>query len=459
MNKESAIPLRAILLVIGAILIAIGVGIEVWWAVAIGGMVLLFTFLGFTTVEEGTAKAVMKLGKFQKIIFQWEGHWMDKNWNIWREKEDEIPAEVYRELYPDMGEKEIEEKRKKPSEEDLKLWRLKEEKKIRGRIAGGLWFYGLWPIHRIHTYPLRWTELHRIAEKERSIEKVQFHEETLDRVLLKPAVYWTKIFVAETVPPERIPVDVEVLVTMKVFNPYEFLFVAPPTPIEDILARIDALIRERIAHLTVDELLQVKAEMLWEGWKARRDDEEIEIPALKEEKLIKETLEKWGVKIVEKGVDIKRIDLPPEYSAALAREKQLTLEARARKVEAEIDAVARGAKIMGTVIEAIATATGKPRKEIEEEFSRDPEAFYKKHKVLINNTMSKLSWEDRAGVRIETPGAKGALGDFLRLIAAWQRMPMGEGKMQKGGSEINKRIEEAKRTYKEGQTFKTSKKG
>jgi hypothetical protein len=34
--------------------------------------------------------------------------------------------------------------------------------------------------------------------------------------------------------------------------------------------------------------------------------------------------------------------------------------------------------------------------------------------------------EERAYLRIETPGAKGGLGDILRLIAAWQRMPIGK---------------------------------
>jgi hypothetical protein len=68
--------------------------------------------------------------------------------------------------------------------------------------------------------------------------------------------------------------------------------------------------------------------------------------------------------------------------------------------------------------------------------------------------MTKLSMEERAYLRIETPGATGALGDFLRLIAAWQRMPRGR---QKGKSEIGEEIERAKRTYKEGETFKTKK--
>jgi regulator of protease activity HflC (stomatin/prohibitin superfamily) len=406
-----------------------------WWMILIGIGILLF-FLRFTIVQEGTAKAVTKLGKFEKIIFQWEGHWMDRDWNIWYEGEE--AALNY------WKKKGIEAK----NEEEL---RGKVEKKVRGRIFGGLWFYGIWPIHKIHRYRHRWTDLHRIEEKEGTIEKVQFHDEVLDHVLLKPTVYWTKIFAAETTPPERIPVDVGTLVTMRIFNPYLFLFVAPPTPVEDVLARIDALIRERTALLTIDEILSVRAETLWQGWKVKRDEKEIEIPPLKEEKLFKETLERWGFKVAEKGVDIKSIDPPKAYAEALARRRQLELEAEAKRVEYKIMAEARAAEIMGTVIEAVSTASGRKRKEVEEEFRKNPEEFYRKHKTVIDNAMTKLSMEERAYLRIETPGATGALGDLIRLIAAWQRMPRGRRKRK---SEIDEEIERAKRTYKEGETFK-----
>jgi hypothetical protein len=63
-------------------------------------------------------------------------------------------------------------------------------------------------------------------------------------------------------------------------------------------------------------------------------------------------------------------------------------------------------------------------------FERNPEEFYRKHKTVIDNTMTKLSMEERAYLRIETPGATGALGDLLRLIGAWQRMPRGKSKRE-----------------------------
>jgi len=367
---------------------------------------MLFLFCRFTKVEEGTAKAVMSFGGFRKIIFQWKDHWMDQEGNIWREGE-EVERDPER---PGKG--------------------VRVE--IRGHIFGGLWWYGFWPIHKIHRYPLRWTDLRRVEEAGEKIEKSQFHDEILGHVMLKPAVYWTKIFKVETCPPERIPVDIDILITMRIINPYDFLFIAPPTPLEDVLARIDSLMRARVSMLTVDELIALrgKSEVLWDGEK--------EVTGLKDEKLIKETLPKWGLEIAEKGVDIKSIGLPPEYQ-----------EAGAAKRKEEMKAAGRAEKIIGTLISSAARAEGREEKEVQADCQKDPKAFYAKHKIIIDNIMSQLSWEERAGLRIETPGATPFGGEFLRFIGAWLRMPEGKEKEKKEPSEPEKEEKETKKDEEE----------
>jgi hypothetical protein len=302
-------------------------------------------------------------------------------------------------------------------------------------------------LDKVYKYKFRWQGIEIVEGK----EKVEFHEKTIDYILVKPDVYWTQILGAETGPvekPERIPLDIQWLVTMRVVNPYKTLFKAPPNWVENILARLNAHFRDWVATKSLDEILALRKEpaKLLQDLKGLNRD------------LFEKVFEgEWGVLI--EGIQIRDVGLPAPYKEAAARRKQLELEAEARRTQFEIEAKTRAAEIMGTVIEAVVTASGRKREEVEEEFRRNPEEFYRKHKTVIDNAMTKLSMEERAYLRIETPGATGALGDFLRLIGAWQRMPRGEGKMQKGGSEINKRIEEAKRTYKEGQTFKTSKKG
>jgi len=363
------------------------------WLILLG---ILFLFIRFTIVKEGTAKALMKLGAFSEIFFQWQDHWMDTEWNIWKK-----------------GEK-----------------RKREKNLAFGKIFGGLYFY-IWPLYEIHTYPLRWTDLRRVEEHEEKIEEPQFHDEkNRKHVLLKPAVYWTKLFKVETRPPERIPLDIEILVTMRVINPFRFLFIAPPTPLEDALARIDALMRTMISALRIDDVIYLKgkSEALWKGGK--------EIIGLKDEKLIKKTLPKWGIQIAMQGIDIKRIDLSLEYQkAAAAKRKE------------EMKAAGRAEEIMGTVISAVARAEGVEEKEIQTKFKADPNAFYQRHQLVINNTMTKLSMEEKAYVRIETPGATGIKGDFLDLIAAFKRMPMGKQPEEKE----KKKEEEEKEKKKEGE--------
>ena len=351
---------------------------------------LLFIFVRLVKVEEGTARAVMVFGKFTKVIFQWEKHWLDTEWNIWREKKEG-------------------EKPEKGSEG-------KERKEVWGRIIGGLWVY-FWPFQKIHHYKNRWTD---IRIKENGKMELEFHEEPkFNHVLLKPAVYAIQLFAVETgavetAPLERIPVDVLVLVTLRIENPYLFLFVAPPTPIEDVLARISASMRAVITSCPLDDLLKLKGESLWKEKKKKKEEkeEEKEKPLLRGTKVIEDTLEKWGMKLADMGIEIKEIDLPLAYQKAGAAKK-----------EQEMKAGGRAEEIMGTVIIAVARAEGRPESEIQKEFRKNPEEFYKKHKTLIDNTMTKLSIEEKAYLRIETPGATGFGGEFLRLIGAWLRMP------------------------------------
>jgi len=337
------------------------------WIILVVLVVLCFLFVRFTRVDEGTAKALMVFGEFSKMVFRWKNHWMDIEGNIRK-----------------AGEKSEEGSEKK---EKNKSWDQK--------IFGGLIVY-FWPFQRIHRYKHRWTDI-RLRQAEMEVE---FHEEDLDHVLLKPAVYAFTLTAVETQPPERVPVDVLVLVTLRIQNPYLFLFVAPPTPIEDILARISAETRALVTGCGLDELLRLKGESFWEKMKGA--------------KVIEETLEKWGVKLAEKGIEIREINLPPDYQKAGA----------AKKVE-EMRATGRAEQIMGTVISAVVRASGQSESQVQAEFQKNPEDFYKKHQCTIDNTITKLSMEEGAYVRIETPGATGFGGDLLRLIAAWKKMPTG----------------------------------
>ena len=319
---------------------------------------LALLFVRFKIVEEGTAIVLVSFGAFSKAIIQWENHWIDEDWNIWKEGEENSDSK-------------------------------EENKCFQQRIFGGLIFY-IWPFQKIFTYLHRWADI-RLKYDETVIE---FHEEIKDCVMLKPAVYAIKVSGTET--KDGLVVDLIVLVTLKIINPFLFLFVAPPTPLEDVLSKITAEIRTAVANLQINEVLGGK---IWEK--------------LQTTKLLQETLLKWGLKVAEKGIEVKEVIFPPEHQEALAREKIEKFKSRGRAQD-----------IMGTIISAISLATGEEERVIQEQFKNDPETFLEKYKTIIDNIMKKLSMEEKAYYRIEGSGKdNGLVNDLLQIITAWKMLP------------------------------------
>jgi hypothetical protein len=335
-----------------------------WWIalIVIGTMLLL---LKFTKVEEGRAKGIVRLGAFKKIVMAWKDYELDKEWNV------------------------------KPVTEIGKKFHL----------PGGLRFVGIRGLDKVYEYKFRWQGIEIVEAR----EKVEFREKTIDYILVKPDVYWTKIEAAETTPPERIPLDIEFLVTARVINPYKALFKAPPNWLENVLSRLNALFRDWVATKSLDEILAIRKEpeKIWE--ELRKSD------------LIQKTFkEEWGILIEENGIQIRDVKLPREYAEAAAREKQMELEAKGIAAET-----------VGAVIAMMAKARNKEPKEIQEEIDKDPkmkEEFLNLAKDLI---IRKMGIQGRAYLDIRVQGAEGLERMLLNALAAWKRMP--------GGEEITKR--------------------
>jgi hypothetical protein len=335
------------------------------WIVLIILIGLFFLFFRFTRVEEGTAKAIVRLGGFKKIVMVWSGYELDEGWNV-----------------------------KPVSEIGKKL-----------HLPGGLRFVGFWPLDKVYRYKFRWRGIEIVEAR----EKVEFREKTIDYILLKPDVYWTKIEAAETAPLERIPLDIEFLVTARVLNPYKALFKAPPNWLENVLSRINAFFRDWVATKRLDEILAIRKEGPQKLW------EEIGTSDL----IQKVFKEEWGILIEENGIQIRDVALPREYAEAAARERQMELEARGVAAET-----------VGSVIAMMAKARNKEPKEIQEEIDKDPkmkEEFLNLAKDLI---VRKMGIEGRSYVDIRVQGA-GVERAILNALAAWKRMPMGVEKGKK----------------------------
>ena len=85
-------------------------------------------------------------------------------------------------------------------------------------------------------------------------------------------------------------------------------------------------------------------------------------------------------------------------------------------------AAGRGEELMGTVISAVATASGRDPKDVRAEFLKDPKAFYETHKVIIDNTMTKLAMENREYFRSEVLGNSGFSGGLVSFLGAAKEM-------------------------------------
>jgi regulator of protease activity HflC (stomatin/prohibitin superfamily) len=198
---------------------------------------------------------------------------------------------------------------------------------------------------------------------------------------------------------------------MRSENPEKTIFKAPHNWVENALNELEPSLRSFARTKDLATLLNLTRTQIWNEMK---NDHAVIL-------LRKE----WGIKIDENEIAIFDVTPPPGYQEALAAESKAKMEAKARKARAKVEAAGRAAEIMGTVIQSLVESTGMSKKKIQEEFQKDPKAFYEEHKTIIDSVVTKLSMEERSYLRIETPGAEGVLGDFLRLIAAWQRIPPG----------------------------------
>lgn len=220
----------------------------------------------FTIVPEGRAKAVVKMGSFEKFLIQWKGFKFDSEWNV-------VPGEE------------------------------------RHHPFGGLRWVGIPPFWEVYRYKFSWTGV------DVNGELIPHKKEELDYVLLMEDVYWAKISAAED--KDSLPLDIELLVTMKVVNPYKALFQVQNWS-EMVMNRLKPLFREYVAGSSYQDLLKKKTEAEEKFYQM--------IGTIAEEEF-----ENYGVQIVENGIEIKNIDPTPVEGIPSIREVTL------RKYVAEKD--------------------------------------------------------------------------------------------------------------------------
>ncbi|KPJ57555.1 hypothetical protein AMJ49_00320 [Parcubacteria bacterium DG_74_2] len=336
------------------------------WIAILLFFLLFFGLLRFTVVKEATAKAVVRFGGFKKIVMSWKGYKLDKNWNVKKGKAFRLP--------------------------------------------GGLRYIGIRWLDKIYKSHFRW---YSVELREGEEPKVEFKDiKEMDYILVKPDTYWSKIVKAET--KDGMIIDIEFLDTIRSINPWKTFFVAPPNWLENVLNRLNAIRTGWVRSQTFDYIrtLREDPQTLWQE--------------LGTDPLIQKTFKnEWGIQIEKNGMQIYKINLQPEYQAALAREKQMELEAKATKVKAEIEAMARSAETVGTVIVMIAQARGKSVRAIKKEIDTNPrrrKEFLNLAKDLI---IRKVGIEGRSyrDIRIQVKGAEGIEKTLLNALTLF-KIPM-----------------------------------
>lgn len=217
-----------------------------WW----GSNNLFFTF-----VNEGTCKVVVRGGEVRKILIQWRGYTLsrerDRKWDVVEGEER--------------------------------------------HILGGFRFYGLYPIDDIYVYKFSWTGITHDG-------KLKHHkEETLDYIMVKEDIYWGGVEKAED--KDLLPLDLELLFTIWVRNPYKALFRVDDW-LQTVINRSGPAARNFVTKKVFKNLIGMTADV---GDKIYKD--------LKERKIIEdEFLGRYGVEV--RKIEVKDINPPEDYRKA-----------------------------------------------------------------------------------------------------------------------------------------------
>lgn len=230
-KEESFYSFRNIVLALAAIIIVASVasffagwvGLMIVIAVLIlivAGITFLYTYLAprnlfFTSISEGTSKQIMvgtgKDAAFVKSVMRYKGHYLDEDWNV---VPPDCPA-------PDLSERVY-----------------VKEKSLIEKLFPGLAFVG-WPgIYHVYKYKFSWSSRTQKGE-------VKTNDEEIDQIYVKSDVYYAEVKDAE-VGNSMVPVDIKLLLTVKIINPYKALFKVEKW-LEYLLNRVEVPIRDYVA--------------------------------------------------------------------------------------------------------------------------------------------------------------------------------------------------------------------
>ena len=149
--------------------------------------------LFFTGVKEGTAKMVMVGTKedprFVRAIMNYRNHCFNEEWDV---------IDIEKDGYSECSSSDI-----------------RSSGSILESVFKGLYFIGFPGVNWIYEYDFKWIS--------KTAEGAKLKKKTIDYIYLKDDIYLTKLEKAE-VGKSMVPVDIELLLTIRITNPYKALF-------------------------------------------------------------------------------------------------------------------------------------------------------------------------------------------------------------------------------------------
>ncbi|MBI2053967.1 MAG: hypothetical protein HYT36_01345 [Candidatus Staskawiczbacteria bacterium] len=380
-----------ILIITGLMILGYFMGLGKFIAFMVILSLFLAGFLRFTLVNEGTAKAFMRLGALKKTAGEWRGHIVDR----------------------DTGEV-----------ADLPMGT--EQGKS---LLGGLYFVGFWPLDKVYKYDFEYSKFEVVGGKLRLVPRNLSGKNAIDYILIRPDTFGIEIDEAETMPEERIPVNIMLNVSVRVKNVQKALFKAPTNWWRKLEARLIALFRGWTTTVTVDEVLGLKG----------RPEEVWRIINEQSPNLVDNVEDEWGIIIEENKVEIRDISFPADVQSALKARKQLELEAEANLRKQEVDAKSTASATLGRLMESLSQGSGVDVNDLQAELRTamaEPDLKERAKKVRAfwgaydpDGRIWNLIQSERLGAKVVlvgTPGGKAA-DPLTTLLATYMTLKEGGG--------------------------------
>jgi len=200
---------------------------------------------------------------------------------------------------------------------------------------------------------------------------------------------------------ERIPLDIELLVTATIKNPYKIHYKAPKNWVEKAMDLIDALVTNWVGTKSYDEIIAIRTNNLSAFWNE-----------IKSDTLFTTFKDEWGWEI--EDIRIKSITPPEEIRKAGMMEKEMDMKARADV-----------AKTTGRWLKMMVSQTGLTEAEIQLQIKTDPASFQTKYGAIAQSAwdviIRELGIAGKAYLDARFQGGHG----LEELITLFRRMPTG----------------------------------